>query len=177
MKMFLTLLITAGISLIAGCEDNYVPVGSHWHKLHQLKPDGETFRVTGQHARLMRQYKVDEAITFNVTSERAGQLWVVSVDPKDEVEIVFPNAKANNNHIAAGETVTLPTAGANWDFALSGPAGPNLVAFIVTTGDTPVEEILGAVEKKEVDKAIRLIDRKGAWAIDRLVIDVKAPLK
>ncbi len=165
-------LLSLGL-LLAGCNETYVPVGSNWNRLHQLKPDSETFLVNGEHAGFGNQYKIGEPIKLSITSERSGQLWVVAVDPKDQIELIYPNHKDSNNHIRAGQKVSLPAADAKWDFAVDGPAGPMLIAYIVTTGDTRVEDVLGAVDDKDMDKAIRLVDRRGAWGIARQVVNVK----
>lgn len=173
MKKIASVALLALSLLLAGCNETYVPVGSKWHQVHQLKPDGETFQVTGEHGALGNQYKIGEPIKLSITSERSGQLWVVAVDPKDQVELIYPNHKDHNNHIRAGQKITLPATDAGWDFAVDGPAGPMLLAYIVTTGDTRVEDVLGAVDDKDMDKAIRLVDRRGAWGIARQVVNVK----
>lgn len=166
-------LLTLTAALLAGCQDNYVPVGSRWHQLHQLQPQGETFAVTAGHHGVSRQYRIGESIRLSVTSERSGQLWVVAVDPKDQLDVIYPNHKDRDNRIRAGQPITLPAADARWDFAVDGPAGPLLLAYIVTTGETSVDDVLSALDGKEVDKAIRMVDRRFPWAIAREVIEVK----
>lgn len=173
MKKLIVLLALAGTTLLAGCKDNYVPVGSRWNQLHLLTPSGDTFQVSGEHGGFGNSYKVGEPIKLSVTSERSGQLWVVAVDPKDELEVIYPNHKDRDNHIRANQKVTLPAADAGWEFAVDGPAGPMLLAYIVTTGETSVDDVLAAIDAKNMDKAVRLVDRRGAWAIARQVVNVK----
>lgn len=173
MKKTLSVLALAAATLLAGCQDNYIAVGNRWSQLHQLKPDRDTFTVTGEHAGVGNQYRIGEPIRLTVTSERSGQLWVIAVDPKDELEVIYPNRKDRDNHIRANQPLTLPAADAKWDFAVEGPAGPMLLAYIVTTGESSVEDVLAAMERKDMDKAIRMVDRRGAWGIARQVLEVK----
>jgi hypothetical protein len=173
MKKTFSIFAVAAVMLLSGCRENYIAVGSNWNNLNQLKPEGETFQVSGEHGALGNQYKIGEPIKLSVSSARSGQLWVVAVDPKDEVELIYPNHKDRNNHIRANQMITLPAADSSWDFAVDGPAGPMLIAYIVTTGETRVEDVLGAVDTKEMDKAIRLVDRRGAWGIARQIVNVK----
>jgi len=45
------------------------------------------------------------------------------------------------------------------------------VAFIVTTGDTDLQDVLG--QKGSMTKALRLMENGPSWGVGKLVIDVK----
>lgn len=149
-------------------EEKYIHVGPNWAALNDLKPSDKTFGVD---ARGERDLKLGDEITFTVTSTKAGKLWVVQVDPKDRVTLLFPNEQAKENALSANKPFNVPPKDANWDITAGEPAGKSIVAFIVTTGGTDLQDVLG--QQKNMTKALRLVERTPAWGLEKVVVDVK----
>lgn len=151
-----------------GCQkDRYIHVGSNWDALHKLEPPEESFGVT---AGGPGKTALGEDLAFRVVSENEGRLWVVQVSPDDRMSVMFPNDAVRDNRIGAGETVRIPPPGADWTIAANEPAGKSIVAFVVTTGDIDLTDVLSG--KDGVEKAIRVAERS-RWGLDKMVIDVR----
>ncbi len=127
---------------IGACnQKEYVHVGENWAALNDLSPSRSSFSVE---ARTRSNYQLGEDLNFEVTSAKDGRLWVVRVDPDDEAVVLYPNAYTGDNTVWAGENVQIPPTGADWALEASEPLGESIVAFIVTTQDTNIEEVLNA---------------------------------
>jgi hypothetical protein len=71
-----------------------------------------------------------DRLSFSVRASHAGYLYVqmVGTDPNN-FWLLFPNAVDQDNHVEAGQTVTLPRTG--WHMRVEGPPGvDHLVAFV-----------------------------------------------
>ncbi len=159
------LIMLAGI---IGCkEEKYVHVGPNWDGLHKLKPSDRTFRVSvsGKNSA-----KIGDDLFFKITSEKDGRLWVVQVDPEDELSVLFPNQAISDNTISAGKSVSVPPKGVDWSITAGKPVGKSIVAFVVTTGDTDIGDVLTG--EKDISKALK-IAKSSDWGIEKLVIDIK----
>lgn len=172
MRHFILLtLLLLGLVLAGGCkeENAYVHVGQNWAAVNELKPTGKTFKVTVE----TKKTKLQEGdpIAFTVTSERAGRLWVVQVDPKDNMDTLLPNNHTKKNDIEAGEMVSFPPASASWKIFAEPPYGKSIVACVVTTGDTDLSDVLHKGGDKA--KSLRLIEQSPAWGVAKLVIEVE----
>jgi len=159
------LMIVAGIS--ACKEEKYVHVGPKWDALHKLTPPEDSFRVrvSGD-----ERAKLGEDLSFRVTSDKDGKLWIVQVDPRDELTLLFPNERMRDNTISAYKSVVIPPKEADWRIEAGEPAGKSVIAFVVTTGDIDIRDVLS--EKKDISKALRLVNESGEWGIEKLVIDI-----
>lgn len=135
------LLFFLFFSISACKQTEYVHVGENWAALNELTPARSSFSVT---ARAKSRYKLGDELNFEVISERAGRLWVVRVDPNDEALVLYPNAYTGDNTVVAGENLQIPPTGAEWSLEASEPVGESIVAFIVTTGNTDIEDVLNA---------------------------------
>jgi hypothetical protein len=140
-KTTAVLLFTAFLGITACNQKEYVHVGENWAALNDLNPSRSSFSVNAQ---THSSYQLGEDLNFQVTSARDGHLWVVRVDPNDEAVVLYPNAYTGDNTVWAGENVQIPPAGADWALEASEPLGESIVAFIVTTENTDIEEILNA---------------------------------
>jgi hypothetical protein len=160
---FRTLSIAAAILAITGCNDD------NWSKIEGLKAPDQTFKVkVSTDTRL----HVGETLEFDVTSEKSGKLWLVHVGPEDEITLLFPNDIDSDNEIESGETIHVPAEGEKWFVEAAEPAGKNIVATIVTTGNTSINDVVDAIEEKNEAKALHLISNAAAWGINKQVIEV-----
>jgi len=151
-----------------GCQkDRYIHVGPNWDALNTLNPPEDGFGVS---AGGPGKTTLGQDLSFRVSSEKEGRLWVVQVSPDDRMNVMFPNNAVRDNRIAAGETLRIPPRGADWAIAASEPAGKSIVAFVVTTGNIDLTDVLSGNDGME--KAIRVAER-AAWGVDKMVIDVR----
>ena len=163
--IFLTLLLTIAAT---GCkEEKYVHVGPNWAGVNDLTPSGNSFAV---HVTGNRELNLGDNLTFQATSGKDGKLWVVQVDPEDRVTLLFPNQKSKDNCIAAGTPFQVPPKDAGWRIQAEKPTGKSVVAFIVTTGDTDLQDVLG--RQKSMSKALTLVENTPSWGVEKVVIDV-----
>jgi len=137
-------ILTSGVmlltALLTGCQEpTYVHVGPNWDNLQKLQPDTSSFPVK---VRADSHYKVGEPMRFSVYSERPGQLWIVQVDPEDQVSVLFPNKGQSDSSIPGGVWVSVPPERASWTLDADKPLGASMLAFIVATGDVDVANIL-----------------------------------
>lgn len=144
----------------------YVYVGPNWASVHSLKAPANSFAVKAQGP---QKAQLGDELVFSVTSERAGRLWVVQVDPADELSLLLPNAVLSSNEINVGQTVQIPPAGADWTIEAAEPLGKTVVAFIVTQGDLDMEEVLNG---QETSKALQVLRRADSWSVGKIVVDV-----
>ena len=69
------------------------------------------------------QLRIDrDDLRFSVSASREGYVYVLLAGPDGSLVQLYPNDKARNNHIGAGETMRLP--GASWPLKASDPPGP-----------------------------------------------------
>ncbi len=69
-------------------------------------------------------------LAFSVKSEREGHLYVMVSGTDGSFMQLFPNAKAKNNRIRAGQTLKLPDS--HWPMDTSGPVGTDHFIAIVS---------------------------------------------
>ena len=74
-----------------------------------------------------------DSLAFYVTSAQAGYVSVLLLGPDGSLIQLFPNKQAQNNRIAAGQTLRLP--GASWPLETSDPAGTE--TFLVLVSEQP----------------------------------------
>jgi hypothetical protein len=157
-------------SALAACGENeYVHVGENWDALNQLNSEKAGFDVI---VKLKKSFMVGDEMQLSVTSPKDGKLWVIYVDPNDKVNMMFPNDFAQDNTIKAKKPIALPTS-ADWAIEAFEPKGHSLIAFIVTTGDTNLNDVFSQAESEGVSKALRLVRSQGDWAMEKHVVEVK----
>ncbi|MDR7272994.1 hypothetical protein J2X20_005679 [Pelomonas saccharophila] len=71
-----------------------------------------------------------DELRFSVSATREGYVYVLLAGPDGSLVQLYPNDKAKNNHIGAGETMRLP--GASWPLKASDPPGPEHFFVLVT---------------------------------------------
>lgn len=169
----LTLCASVALMLgaLTGCNTaeqpatRYVHVGPNWAALNALPDSANKFqlKIAGP-----TQYKVGNNIHLEVTSEKSGKLWAVYVDPDDKLSLLLPNDLDTQQAIQAGQARQLP--GQNWDLKATEPTGESVVAFIVTTGDTDLMDVLG--QQASAGKALDIVKKDPQWAVAKMVITV-----
>ena len=71
-----------------------------------------------------------DRLGFRVTSARDGHVYVLVGGPDGSLLLLFPNSKASDNRIRAGQTLALPQS--NWRLETSEPAGAEQFAVLVS---------------------------------------------
>ncbi|MGQ3096321.1 MAG: DUF4384 domain-containing protein, partial [Roseateles sp.] len=69
-------------------------------------------------------------LRFSVSASRDGYVYVLLAGPDGSLVQLYPNDRAKNNHIRAGETLRLP--GASWPLKASDPPGLEHFFVLVT---------------------------------------------
>jgi hypothetical protein len=87
------------------------------------------FEVTASTAKPTFRIGKDE-LAFSVKSAREGHLYVLTAGTDGSFIQLFPNEKARNNHVNAGQTLKLPDA--NWHAPAGGPPGVDQFIAIVS---------------------------------------------
>lgn len=154
---------------LSACSTKYVHVGPNWDSIHTLKASEKTFTVQAQGT---TKAALGETVEFFVTSEKSGRLWVVKVDPDDDIALLFPNSVSGTNWIDAGKLVSVPPTGEGWDIVAAEPTGLSTIAFIVTDPDTDLGDVLNG-QDATMSKAFAFLKTRSSWAIDHLVVEIK----
>ena len=168
-KLIPLLLLTF---LLTACKDDvkeYVHVGPNWAALHAIKSSEKTFAVD---VNVAGSAVLGEKLALKVKSEKAGKLWILQVDPNDQVSLMFPNAISKDNTIAAGSWKQVPAKEANWSIEAMKPVGPSVIVFIVTSPNTDLSAVFNG-QANEMDKALRIVEDAAAWGLAKQVIDIK----
>jgi hypothetical protein len=150
----------------------YENIGPNRAALYDLKSSDRAFKVevTGVDVASM-----GDLLTFQVRSEEAGRLWVLQVDPEDNLSVIFPNKYTGENHIAPGENIHIPPKGADWVIEAWEPVGQSILAFIVTQGEADLDEVFGQQKNMagDMDKALNIVTASPNWGLEKMVVDVK----
>lgn len=155
--------------VLGGCADKRpVRVGPNWDAVWSLNPDDGDFTVTGK---VGERFRVGELLAMQVNSTASGKLWVLQVDQNDAVEVLYPNSQVRDNFIRANRTLQIPPLGANWSLEAYEPIGETLIAFVVTTGNADLNDVL-AMTRRPVDQRAD-IGGNARWGMDRTVILVE----
>lgn len=161
-------LFTAVYAAAAQKAVEFVHVGPNWAALNELRAPANSFdvRVSGH-----TDLDVGDRLRFKVTSSKAGRLWIIQVDPQDNVNVLAPGKHWPDNRIQAFETITVPPENSGISFQASEPRGKSILCFIVTTGDLDLSQALGS--GKAIKKALTIVEDPPAWGFENIVVDVK----
>ena len=85
---------------------------------------------------------VGDPVRFKVTSRDDGYLWIVQADSQDQVSLLFPNEAEPDNRVTGGRERAIP--GDGYKLVLDKPTGVNLLAFIVTSREDGLAQVLPA---------------------------------
>ena len=83
-------------------------------------------------------YKISERVTLAVTSLQACNLTVLNVTTSGVVRVLFPNQMAQNNAIAANQTVLIAGGMSNVTLQVAGPAGIEQIVAVCSTDQRPI---------------------------------------
>lgn len=97
------------------------------------------------HLELSREspLRIGDTVSFSVTAERAGTLVLLDVNPKGELEQIFPSslARTGTTRIAAGETLAIPngksTSGAPLQIRVTEPHGKGFLLGLFIEDELP----------------------------------------
>jgi len=153
---------------LSSCKKEYIHVGENWDYIHKLKKPENTFSVsvTGKSSA-----RLGDELSYTVTSEKSGNLWVVQVDPEDTLSLLFPNDIEQDNHIYADRPLTVPPKDGSWSIQASEPAGESVVVFVVTTGEVEINDVLEV--QNSMEKAISIVRKTPSWGFARKVVEIK----
>jgi serine/threonine protein kinase len=80
-----------------------------------------------------------DPIGFTVSSARDGYVYVIARDPDGSTALMFPNTQARDNHIRAGQTLTLPHK--SWALLPTEPAGEERFLVVVSAEPRDVSKL------------------------------------
>lgn len=164
------LMLVLAMSAVAFAAEKaveFVHVGPNWAALNELRAPDNTLEVM---VKGKTDLDVGEKLRFKVTSSEAGRLWIIQVDPKDNITVLAPGKKWKDNHIEAFETISVPPEDSGISFQATEPKGKSILCFIVTTGDLDLSDALGS--GKAISKALTIVEDPPAWGFKNIVVDV-----
>jgi len=165
----LILIVLLAFSACNNDEPTVIAVGPNWKAVHELKSSDKSFTVN---VNGKKQIRIDDALELTINSAKKGRLWVVRVDPNDQVDVLFPNEYSRDNTIKAYQPISVPPKGANYSIAATDPVGHSTLACIVTTGDTDLGDVFSS--QGFSSKALTIIKNSPEWGIGKLIVEVTA---
>lgn len=134
--------------------------------------------------RVDRIYTHGDNIVLSVEVTEDSYIWVFDTGTSGKVHQIFPNRYHGNNFLAAGSTLSIPPADAEYALAVSHPQGAELITVVATQDDTPLTPELvdldagagpflalqGTADSVAKDLAITLRRQEAAWTKDQVVI-------
>ncbi len=79
-----------------------------------------------------RRYKVGESLTVKFETSRDGYLTLVNVGSSGRITILYPNRLSGGNEVKAGKVYLIPERNDEFDLAISGPPGVELIYALLT---------------------------------------------
>ena len=86
-------------------------------------------------------YTVGQPLHIAVRPRRNAYITVVDVGSSGRVSVLYPNHYQRNARVRAGSTVMIPSAGADWQINVSGPAGVDLIQVIASSRPLSLPEL------------------------------------
>ncbi len=103
-----------------------VRADANWRRLEQTASKLAPLEVSAN----KREFSIgDRSLRVSVRVPDTGYLNIVTVDPDDHAEILFPNKFHSDNSVRAG-SLSVPTQQMNFDLKASGPRGDHLVVAL-----------------------------------------------
>lgn len=161
----------SSLCLLAACSNMppSTPSGqSNWQTLDQIIPNfhGSNVQVETN----ARSYQIGDPIRFQVTSSKAGKLWIIEVNQQDKVSVLFPYNKQANNIILANTPMMIPDSSWGVNLQAAEPRGQSQVAFIVTPIDKTLEDVVQIDNGKLAAVAF---PTNSDWGIQRVYLEIK----
>ncbi len=177
MKKLISALLLS--SVLTACVDNepqaikeYVHVGENWAALNSVQDSENSFNVT---VNTVSSAVLGEKLAFKISSEQAGKLWVLQVDPNDDISLIYPNVMSSDNRIEKNSWKTVPKAGAGWSIEAMKPLGNSMMVFIVTDPYTDLKAVFNE-PSGAMNKALTLVKKSASWGLAKQVITIKEKL-
>lgn len=79
------------------------------------------------------RYKVGDTITMQFETNRDGYLTLVNVGTSGKITILFPNRFSGGHDVKGKQVYTIPAPDDNYELAVSGPPGVELIYALVTS--------------------------------------------
>ena len=95
-------------------------------------PSAGSLKMSTKLDRANGNYKPGESVALTVETNQDSYIWVFDTGTSGRVHQLFPNKYSKDNFIRAGKPVTLPAAGAKYQFVASAPAGVELLTVIAS---------------------------------------------
>lgn len=134
--------------------------------------------------RANRIYTHGDNVVLSVKATEDSYIWVFDTGTSGKVHQIFPNRYHENNFVAAGSTLNIPPADAEYALAVSHPQGAELITVVATKENTPLTPELvdvdasagpflalqGTADSVAKDLAVTLRRQEAAWTKDQIVI-------
>ena len=85
-----------------------------------------------------RSYRPGESVALAVETNQDTYIWVFDTGTSGRVYQLFPNRHAKDHFVRAGQPVTLPAAGARYQFVASEPTDAKLLTVIASSDNKPL---------------------------------------
>jgi len=169
----LILMLLISVLFLTACNNKeYVHVGQNWKKIHQLQASEQSFKVTVKGVK--SDYALGEKLTFKVNSEQSGRLWIIQVDPNDQVSLIMPNQLQSDNQIIAQQVFNFPPQGVSWSAPASEPIGKSVLAFIVTTGNADLNTVINGQNNNQtvIQETYQAIKNGPSWGLESKIVNI-----
>lgn len=132
-------------------------------------------------------YEHGDTLTLTVETTEDAYVWVFDTGTSGKVHQIFPNLYADNNFVRKDSPVAIPGPGAEYEFAVSRPSGPELLTVIASrdsaplaqelvaeeTGSGPFLPLRGTATSVAKDLSVSLRERHPTWARDHRLIKIR----
>ncbi len=131
-----------------------------------------------------KAYKSGDSVAAYVTSEAPGYLYIIYVNAKNEVSLLYPNKLSKSNAVKPAAKVRVPGAMDKFRLKISGEAGFEAVKAIISSepilalDELAKQEslLIGNIKTKEgLSKLLRLIETKSTnqLGVASLIYEIK----
>jgi len=103
-------------------------IGRNWKQVANMKGSSE---IAVKVLSPKDTYRIGESILFKVKSNKDGYLYIIYVNDRDILSIVYPNKLEEDNRITANTVKNIPSEKNTWKIKATPPAGYSLFSFIV----------------------------------------------
>ena len=119
---------------------------------------------------MKKRYELGDKLEFRFTTTKDAYVTLVDLGTSGDVTIIFPNRFTKNNFVRAGQTITVPSKDADFEFILGGKPGREIVRAIATK--KPVTFL--PKDFHRMKGPVRSLSRKESSILTRDISAVKA---
>ena len=133
------------------------------------------------------RYRHGESLVLTVEVTEDSYVWVLDTGTSGKVHQIFPNRYEDNNFLRAGNPVTIPDAGSEYQFVVSHPQGAELLTVIASKDSTPLTDNLidqetnagaflalrGSAASIAKDLSISLKENEAEWVTHHQVVHIE----